>query len=78
MENRCHIYDINGPRPGHGHKYIKYKMCLSKCKKKIKGFGGVKYRNCQEKTASSVVLIIAVKLKFTKFSRFSTCKNLYL
>ena len=47
-------------------------------KKKIKSFAGVKYSNCQEKTASSVVLIIAVKLKFTKFSRFSTCKNLYL
>ena len=26
MKNRSHIYDINGPRPGHGHKYTKYKM----------------------------------------------------
>ena len=26
MKNRSNIYDINGPRPGHGHKYTKYKM----------------------------------------------------
>ena len=28
MKNRSHIYDINGPRPKHGHKYTKYKMCF--------------------------------------------------
>ena len=26
MENRSHIYNINGPRPIHGLKYTKYKM----------------------------------------------------
>ena len=26
MENRSCIYDINRPRPRHGHKYINYKM----------------------------------------------------
>ena len=25
-ENRSHRYDINGPRPTHGHKYIRYKI----------------------------------------------------
>ena len=29
MKNRSHRYDINRPRPREGHKYIKYKMCLS-------------------------------------------------
>ena len=29
MKNRSQRYDINGPKPGHGHKYTKYKMCLS-------------------------------------------------
>ena len=29
MKNRSHRYDINRPRPRHGHKYTKYKMCLS-------------------------------------------------
>ena len=24
-ENRSHRYDINRPRPRHGHKYTKYK-----------------------------------------------------
>ena len=28
-ENRSQRYDISGPRPRHGHKYAKYKMCLS-------------------------------------------------
>ena len=26
MKNRPNIYDINKPRPRHGHKYTKYKM----------------------------------------------------
>ena len=29
MKNRSHRYDINRNRPRHGHKYTKYKMCLS-------------------------------------------------
>ena len=29
MKNRSHRYDIKRPRPRHGHKYTKYKMCLS-------------------------------------------------
>ena len=29
MKNRSHIYKINRPRPRHGHKYRKYKKCLS-------------------------------------------------
>ena len=29
MKNRPHRYDINRPRPRHGHKYAKYKMYLS-------------------------------------------------
>ena len=29
MKNRSRIYDINKPRPRHGHKYTKYKMRLS-------------------------------------------------
>ena len=29
MKNRSHRYDINRPRPRHGYKYTKYKMCLS-------------------------------------------------
>ena len=29
MKNRSHRYDINRPRPRHGHKYTKYKRCLS-------------------------------------------------
>ena len=28
MENGSHRYDINRPRPRHGRKYTKYKMCL--------------------------------------------------
>ena len=27
MKNRSQGYDINRPRPRHGHKYTKYKMC---------------------------------------------------
>ena len=26
MKNRSHIYNINGPRPRHGHKCNKYEM----------------------------------------------------
>ena len=26
MKNRLHRYDINRPRPRHGHKYTKYKL----------------------------------------------------
>ena len=26
MKNRPHRYDINRPRPRHGHKYTKYKI----------------------------------------------------
>ena len=26
MKNRSHIYNINGLRPRHGHKYTKYKI----------------------------------------------------
>ena len=26
MKNRPHIYNINGARPRHGHKYTKYKI----------------------------------------------------
>ena len=29
MKNRLHGYDINRPTPRHGHKYTKYKFCLS-------------------------------------------------
>ena len=29
MENRSHRNDINRPKSRHGHKYSKYKMCLS-------------------------------------------------
>ena len=29
MKNGSHRYDINRPRPKHGYKYTKYKMCLS-------------------------------------------------
>ena len=29
MKNWSHRYNINRPRPSHGHKYTKYKMCLS-------------------------------------------------
>ena len=29
MKNRLHRYDINRPRPRHGDKYTKYKMCLT-------------------------------------------------
>ena len=30
MKNRSPGYDINRPRSRHGHKYNKYKNCLSK------------------------------------------------
>ena len=30
MENRSHRYDINRPRPRHGHKYAQFNMCLSR------------------------------------------------
>ena len=29
MKYRSHRYNINRPRPRYGHKYTKYKMCLS-------------------------------------------------
>ena len=29
MKNRSYRYDINRARSKHGHKYTKYKMCLS-------------------------------------------------
>ena len=29
MKNRLDRYDINRPRPRHGDKYTKYKMCLT-------------------------------------------------
>ena len=29
IKNRLHRNDINRPTPRHGHKYIKYKKCLS-------------------------------------------------
>ena len=29
VKNRSHRYDINRLRTRHGHKYTKYKMCLS-------------------------------------------------
>ena len=29
MKNRLHRYDIKRPRPRHGHKYIKCKICLN-------------------------------------------------
>ena len=28
MKNGSHRYDANRPRPRHGHKHTKYKMCL--------------------------------------------------
>ena len=28
MKNRSHRYDVNRPRPKHGHKYTIYKICL--------------------------------------------------
>ena len=44
MKNRSHRYDINRPIPRHGHKYTKYKMCLSImvviCINPIPGRGG--------------------------------------
>ena len=30
-EKQIAQYDINRPRPRHGHKYTKYKMCLNVC-----------------------------------------------
>ena len=30
MKKGSHRYDINRPRSRHGHKYSKYKKCLSK------------------------------------------------
>ena len=29
LKKRSHRYDINRPRSRHGHKYSKYKKCLS-------------------------------------------------
>ena len=29
MKNGSHRYEINRTRPKHGHRYTKYKMCLS-------------------------------------------------
>ena len=29
IKNRSHIYDINRPRSSRGHKYSKYKNCLT-------------------------------------------------
>ena len=29
MKNRSHKYDINKPRSRHGHKYSKYKNCVT-------------------------------------------------
>ena len=29
MKNKSYRYDINRPRSRHGHKYTKYKICLS-------------------------------------------------
>ena len=29
MKNRSPRYELNSPRPRHGHKYTTYKMCLS-------------------------------------------------
>ena len=29
MKNRSHRYDVNRPRPRHGHKYTKDEICLS-------------------------------------------------
>ena len=29
MKNRSHRYDINRPRPRHGHEYTKHKLLLS-------------------------------------------------
>ena len=29
IKGRSHIYDINRPQPRNGHKYTKYKMCVS-------------------------------------------------
>ena len=31
-ENEKQRYDINRPTPRHGHKYTKYKLCLSICR----------------------------------------------
>ena len=28
QKNRLHRFDINRPRPKHGHIYTKYKMCI--------------------------------------------------
>ena len=28
MKNRSNKYDINRPRPKHGHNYTNYKICL--------------------------------------------------
>ena len=32
MKNIPQRYDINRPRPRHGHKYTKYKLCLGNVK----------------------------------------------
>ena len=29
IKNKLQGYDLNRPKPKHGHKYTKYKMCLS-------------------------------------------------
>ena len=29
MKSKSKRYDLNRPRPRHGHKYTKYKMCLN-------------------------------------------------
>ena len=29
LKNKSHRYDINRPKPRHGQKHTKYKMCLS-------------------------------------------------
>ena len=29
LQNTLQIYEINRPRPRQGHKYTKYKLCLS-------------------------------------------------
>ena len=29
MKNKSQTYEINRPKPRHGHKYTKYKLCLA-------------------------------------------------
>ena len=52
MKNRSRRYDINRPRPRHGHKYVKYKMCL-----------GTLMATCTKQNLSNILSSIHEKVK---------------